>query len=247
MGPGGLLTRARIGALLSHALIAFAALLSGCGGSKDSEQGVLPAPEVEPAPSSSIGDVGGGQSGSEGEGQLPNDTSEIVEDGEVARSFLELGRLGPARIVRPLLQWYGQRADGEPPEIALLYGPQLSETLYFMLELPYAGGEAEYELPNEGGMYLLEGARTNEEKVGIAGSIRVQPTSEGLRVDFESIVVRAPDGTEEPLGDGVITGELERRCFELKVLPDTPLLDGKPVPQLVQDTTWSSAFCAQYR
>lgn len=242
----GLLTRAR-SVLLPLLVLPLGSLLAGCGGSKESERSVLPPPATEPEPSSSIGDVGGGQSGTEGEGSLPQDTSEIVEEGEVARSFLQLGRIGPARIVRPLLQWYRPRADGEPPEIALLYGPQLSDALYFMLELPYTGGEAAYELPNEGGMYLLEGARTSEDKVGIAGSIRVMPTAEGVRVDFESIVLRAPDGSEEQLGDGVITGELERRCFELKVVPDAPLLDGQPVPQLVQDEGWSSAFCAQYR
>lgn len=227
---------------LSAGVALLASVLAGCGGSSERAP-ALPGD----APTSSIGDVGGGQSGGAGEGSLPQDTSEVAEDGEVARSFLQLGRIGPASIVRPFLQVYMQSANDAPPRIALTYAPQLSDELYVRLELlPYLGGEADYELPDVL-LELIEGSDLGNGKVGISGGIHVAPSDEGLSVEIDDVVLRAADDTEERLGDGVITGELERRCFVLMVVPDAPSLDGQPVPQLVRDESWSSAFCAQYR
>lgn len=205
--------------------------------------------------------VAGGQSGTEGDGNLPGDTTDVVGAGEVSRSFVQLGRLGSANLVRPFRQVYQEGRNGAPPSIMLYHHSTFSSELWFAVELPYREGRAELVVASDAGdagvptvqrhpgIYLseaIDGARV--EKVAIAGRVRITPTDEGLRVDLEDIVLRDGDGTsEEAFGDGVIAGELERVCEYLAIVPDAPQLDGMPYPQHVLDETWSSPFCAQYR
>jgi len=192
--------------------------------------------------------AGGEPSGGEGEGSLPADTSDVAGEGEVARSFVQLGRLGPANLVRPFRHLYQEGREGAPPNVALYHQSVFAEDMILSLELPYSGGQADLSIPDEAAIYLFETTDGVNDKVAIAGHVTIEPGEGGVRVDLEGIVLRTGDGVpEEALGDGVITGEVERVCFFLAVVPDAPLLDGVPYPQHVQDESWSSPFCAQYR
>lgn len=193
--------------------------------------------------------VAGGQSGTEGEGNLPYDSTDIVGRGEAPRSFMQVGRLGPANLVRPLRHLYQEGRDGAPPTIALYHQSVLSADLLFSVELPYREGQVELLLPDEAGVYLYETIDGEPiDKVAISGRVAITPTDEGLRVDLAGIVLREGAGTtEEALGDGVISGQVEPVCFYLSIVPESPVLDGVPYPQHVPDETWSSPFCAPYR
>ncbi len=231
-------------------------LVAACGERVDSTPrvpdgvaGEQPGPVVAGGQPDTDTVVAGGQSGTEGEGNLPYDSTDVVGDGEVARSFMQVGRLGPANLVRPFRHLYQEGRDGAPPTIALYHSSVFSSDLHFSVELPYREGQAELLLPDEAGVYLYEtvdGAQVD--KVAIAGHVGITPTGEGLRVDLEGIVLREGGGTtEEALGDGVITGQVEQVCFYLAIVPESPAVDGVPYPQHVQDETWSSPFCAPYR
>jgi hypothetical protein len=116
------------------------------------------------------------------------------------------------------------------------------------LELPYSGGQSDLSIPDEAGLYLSETTDGLNDKVAVAGHVTIMPAGDSARVELEGIVLGTGDGvTEEALGDGVITGEVERVCFSLAVVPEAPQLDGMPYPQHVPDESWSSPFCAQYR
>jgi hypothetical protein len=222
-------------------------LLAACGDHSDRSPR---SSSIEDVGASSIEDVGGGQSGNEGEGNLPYDGSDVVGEGETARSFIQLGRLGPASMVRPLLHVYREGRDGGPPNIGLNFQALFSQELMLTVELPYLEGEADLSLPFEAAMYLNEGlAVASSDKVATSGNVLITPTDAGARIDLEDIVMRVGDGTaEETLGDGVIEGEVERMCFYLAIVPEAVNVNtGMPYPEHVRDETWSSPFCAQYR
>lgn len=232
----------------SHCALACCAsllTLAGCGDQSDR----LPrASSIDDVGASSVNDVGGGQSGNEGEGNLPPDSSDIAGPGETARSFVELGRLGPARMVRPLLHIYQEGRDGAPPKIALNFQGLFSHELILTVELPYVGGEASRSFPLEAAMYLTEGLAASSDRVAVSGSVQATPTDDGARIDLDDIVMRLGDGTsEETFGDGLIEGEVERWCFYLSLTEESVSLDGMPYPQHVRDEGWSSPFCSQYR
>jgi len=199
--------------------------------------------------SSSIDDVGGGQSGNEGEGSLDSDWSDLVGEGETARSFMQLGRFGPASLVRPLRHFYEEGRDGAPPRIGVNFRAFFSQELMLTVELPDFEGETTLAFPCDAAMYLYESIDgASIDKVAVSGRVVVTPADDGARLELEDIVMRVGgDAAEETLGDGVIEGEVERVCFYLAILPDTPLLDGMPYPQHVQDETWSTPFCSRYR
>jgi hypothetical protein len=241
------------------ACVASLVTLAGCGDRSDrsprsSSTDDVGASSIDDVGASSIDDVGGGQSGNEGEGNLPFDWSDVVGEGENARSFVELGRLGPARMVRPLRHVYEEGRDGAPARIGVYFQALFSQELMLRVELPDFTGETTLAFPSEAAMYLYEtidGAPID--KVAVAGRVVVTPADDGARIDLEDIVMRVGDGTaEERLGDGVIEGEMERVCFYLPSVPDAPQ-EGAPqqgvmiYPDHVQDETWSTPFCAQYR
>lgn len=227
--------------------------LSGCGGHSDRNRDVQRLAEGESQnespPSSNIEIVSGGQSGNEGEGGSAYDTSDVVSEGETARSFVELGRLGPASLVRPLRHLYEEGRDGAAPRIGVYFQALFSQDLILSVELPDFVDATTLSLPSEAAVYLYETIGGESfDQVAVDGRIVVSPADRGVRVGLEDIVMRTGGGpSQEVFGDGVIEGEVERVCFYLAVLPDSPRQNGVPYPQHVQDETWSSPFCAQYR
>jgi hypothetical protein len=212
--------------------------LSGCRGDADRSR-----------PTASIGDLGGGQSGHEGEGSSEADASDVVGEGETARSFVELGRLGPASLVRPLRHLYEEGRDGAAPRIGVYFQAVFSQELIFSLELPDLAGATTLALPSEAAAYLYETiGGASFDQVAVGGRVVVSPGQAQLSIELEDIVLRAGSGTtEESFGNGVITGEVERVCFFLGIPPDPILQNGVPYPQHVQDETWSTPFCERYR
>jgi hypothetical protein len=200
-------------------------------------------------PSASIGDLGGGQSGHEGEGSSDYDDSDVVGEGETARSFVELGRLGPASLVRPLRHLFEEGRDGSAPRIGVYFQAVFSPELILSMELPELAGVTTLSLPSEAALYLYErSGGASFDQAAVAGRLVVHPGEGEMRVALEDIVMRAGDGSaEETFGSGVITGEVERVCFNLAIPPDPILQNGVPYPQHVQDESWSTPFCARYR
>ena len=80
------------------------------------------------------------------------------------------------------------------------------------------------------------------------GVFHIVPDDAGVQVDMSGLVMRrgeAVTGPLVPLADGVIRGELERRCFFREVSPVTPPPPETLAYELVFDPDWSSAFCAR--
>jgi hypothetical protein len=167
------------------------------------------------------------------------------------RSRVSLGVLGIKEMRSAFLQVYQQGSLGSPERIYLSYSAVFVNGNALSLQLPYAGSAtilnaASFAIGGDGLMWSLNG---DADMFSTRGSFRIEPTDNGIAVHIADLILAKPLGADETIAidDGVIEGQLERRCLLAKPTADGLTGPNGPAIDYEPDMNWTSEFCSAYR
>ena len=176
-------------------------------------------------------------------------TGDDVESGE-ARSRISLGALGNWEARPIFYHVHMPESPGHPEEVSLSYSAVFANGDAVSLILPYAGGVAIFDaasLPL--GRYGVMWSASSDDMFSTSGTIVVSPTDAGMTVSMSDVVLTPPLRPDDSVAveEGMIEGQLERRCFLTEKREDGLTGPNGAVLDYVLDPTWSSDFCARQR
>lgn len=187
--------------------------------------------------------------------ETPATSSDETVGDEVAvgrgRSRLSLGPLANREMRVPLVQVYQPAASEWPERLYLSYSIVLADGDALSVVLPYAGNDttidaASLRFGDEGLLWSSHG----NDMFSTRGSFRIEAATQGMAVHVHELIMANPlqTGDSMALGDGMIEGQLERRCLLATPNPDGLIgPNGEPAIHFEIDTSWTSDFCAEYR
>jgi hypothetical protein len=196
-------------------------------------------------PSAPGSDTGNGAASAAG----PIGIGDEVSTGQ-GRSRVSLGVVGKTEMQAAFVHVYQQESAGSPERILLSYSAIFASGNVLSLTLPYVGSPLTFDaasvpIGGDGMMWSSNG----EDRYSTQGTFRVERTGEGLTVHMSDLALVRPLNPEDRVAvdDGVIEGQLVRRCLLAKPREDGLTGPDGPVAQYEPDPTWTSEYCSQYR
>jgi len=165
-------------------------------------------------------------------------------------SRISLGVVGETDLQSKFYHVFQQASPGNPETISLSFSAVFADGDALSLVLPYLGDAATFDassmpIGRDGLMWSTNGA----DMYSTRGSFRVEYVQSRIRVHVAELVLTEPLQPESSLSipDGVIEGEVERRCLLAKPRGDGLAGANGPVASYEADPTWTSDFCARFR